>query len=183
MTAIPPPAAHPSLSDLNGHLCYLVKVRNPAAVTATWHCADCDTTTERASFKAGTRGCPGRPESLDYLQVCGMECPGHMDTTTEDWRTWKASNSMPSDLVPKIFCDSSPGWLVTRAGTQWVAYADRIGLKMSVWAAQIFRHAALHADPAAAVFQVAELTFKGETYSVWVTRSGQLSCRKGTGAA
>lgn len=174
-----PPAAHPALSDLNGHLAYLVKVPNPAATPAPpWHCTDCNTTTDRHSFAAGTRGCPGRPESLDYLRVCGMNCPGHMDATSAEFRAWKELPSSSADSVPRVSCDPTPYALVGRASRQWIGTADRIGLKLSVWAASGFEHAARSADPSLPEFEVAELTFRAGSYSVWVSRSGKLRCVK-----
>lgn len=138
-----------------------------------WRCLNCGLENSWHSFDSGIRGCPMRPESLDYLSVCpgGERCEGHMDTSTEDYRVWKASTSMPSDLVPRFRCDAA--LLGMRAARQWLKHADKIGLKTSVWAQEgIAKHVGAGGG------RIAQLNTTAGHYHIVVTRHGNLRAHR-----
>lgn len=137
-------------------------------------CTDCHQEATSDSFQAGAHGCPMRPASLDYLSVCpgGKRCGGHPDTSTPEWVAWKASNSLPKESVPRITCDAAK--LGVRAALQWRAHADRIGLKMSVWAQQ-----AIADKVGAEGGVVAEMIHRGKPYYIAVTPYGKISAHQG----
>lgn len=57
--------------EINGHRCEDTgQAEGVGGMRLTlWSCLDCRQTATYGSFDAGLRGCPARPESLDYLSV------------------------------------------------------------------------------------------------------------------
>lgn len=141
----------------------------PTGDQTLYRCDDCQTTATRQSFTAGTPGCPGRPQSLDYLSVCpgGDQCAGHPDTSTAEWRAYTASNHISITTVPRLTCPASE--LGVRAARQYLTYADRIGLKMSAWA----QGAAARIGAEGGV--VAEFSAAGKSYGVNADRHGKIT--------
>lgn len=127
--------------EINGHRCEDTgQAEGVGGMRLTlWSCLDCRQTATYGSFDAGLRGCPARPESLDYLSV-------------------KAGGA---DLGE-------------RAARQWLDHADRIGLKMGAWAQE-----AIADKVGEEGGKAAELTFRGTSYHVIVTRRGKLACHAG----
>lgn len=158
------------IHDLNGHRCVdtgRIDKAMPVGNQTVWECQDCKQTASRNSFAAGLRGCPARPESLDNLSVCpgGDKCEGHPDENTAEFRAWKASNNLPKETIPRRFHTADD--FAKRAATQYLSFADRIGMKMSVWAAEGMR-----VGPEGGT--VAEMTFRGQSYLVRVDPFGNI---------
>lgn len=140
--------------------------------TSLWRCIDCGLESDNSTglFQVGFDGCPMRPESLDHLSVCpgGKNCPGHMDTSSPQYRAWKESPSMPSSDVPHITCD--PDTLGLRAAAQWLYFADRIGLKTTLWA-----QTGLADKVGAEGGHIADLQTGAGHFHIIVTRWGKLA--------
>lgn len=135
---------------------------------ATWHCIDCDTVASRTSFTAGLAGCPARPESLDYVRVCGTSCTGHPDTDSPEYRAWLESKTLRFSSVPRFFCKAED--LGKRAAAQYAHYAERIGLPLANW---VERTPILDDGGVCAAFR-----FKEAYYAVHVNAYGHISVQR-----
>jgi len=128
-------------TTLGGHRTVQAGVANgmPAGDRALFRCLDCDATATVVSFSVGTDGCPARPESLNGLAVCpgGERCQGHMIKESPEFRAYAASSSAPIESVPRRTCTVND--LAARASAQYLYFADKIGMKMGVWASQAKR--------------------------------------------
>lgn len=139
-----------------------------------YRCFDCGLNGDYYLFTVGVDGCPMRPASLDYLSVCpgGELCEGHVDTSTAEYRLWKESMSMPKEQVPHLTCDAS--LLGVRAAHQWLKFADRIGLKTSVWA-----QTAIADRVGAGGGHIADLQTTAGHFHIVVTCHGKLRAHQG----
>lgn len=146
----------------------------PTGDQTLFRCDDCRTTTTRHSFLAGTTGCPGRPQSLDYLSVCpgGDLCPGHPDTDSSEWRAYTRSSNISLTTVPRLHCPVSE--LGVRAARQYLCFADKIGMKMSAWAQGQAASVGVEGGI------VAEFTLAGKSYAVHVNPLGKISAHRFT---
>ncbi|MFE9833979.1 hypothetical protein ACFYP4_02350 [Streptomyces sp. NPDC005551] len=89
----------PEASEHGGHM--IKRVSDPdVKVTDDFKCQDCGTRGDAAVFAVGHRGCPGRPESLNYLTI----------------RDFKGVESMSIDEQRKA------------AREQWLDFAKRVGM-------------------------------------------------------
>jgi hypothetical protein len=131
----------------------------------------CGTTGDRLVFSVGVEGCPGDPSSLP-LWVCvgGDKCEGHPDTHSAAWRTYKASNHLSMSTVPRWFHTVDD--LAKRAADQYLKRADRVGMRMGAWTQSGYR---VGMDGG----KVAEMTFEGKSWSVWVDAAGKITARPG----
>ena len=135
-------------------------------VPGEYKCEHCGTQGSSALFTVGVDGCPERPESLNYLMVCpgGDGCQGHMDKTTEAWHQWKASSSMPSDLVPRYQCGETERG--NRAAAQFLRYAERVGLTVKNWTT---------VNTSADGALVGTFQHGQNSYELWVGRTGEIT--------
>lgn len=94
----------PEASEHGGHM---VKRLSDPAVKAEdrFECQDCHIVGDAAVFGVGIRGCPKRPESLDYLDISVFE--GFESMSTQDRA------------------------VVSR--NHWKGFADRVGMKLQYW--------------------------------------------------
>lgn len=138
---------------------------------AQFECQDCPLRGDYAIFTVGVNGCPGRPESLNILSVCagGKGCPGHMDQSTDEWRRWKESKSMSSDLVPHYTCKETERG--ERAARQFKDFAVRLGMPTSGWELNTEAVFNINADG----FRVAEFDHPKGHYEVWVGKGGMIT--------
>lgn len=118
--------------DINGHRCTRIGDTDPTDRCLLFNCEDCGATLPYFGFQTGAQGCPGRPESLNYLRVCVPDtCPGHLDTDSAEYRAWKEITSIPTSSVPRLTCQADT--LGSRAADQYRHHARRIGLPMDDW--------------------------------------------------
>lgn len=116
---------------LGGHK--TVRISSSSRGSWEYKCNDCGTRGNPALYTAGIDGCPGRPESLNMLRVCGGGnlCGGHMAQDSPEWRAWKESSSTSSDQVPRTTCGSDH--VGERVRTQFLHYAKRLGMRLDDW--------------------------------------------------
>lgn len=152
---------------LGGHKVVRVPVKN----REQYKCEHCGTRGDSALFTVGVDGCPGRPESLNSLTVCpgGSGCRGHMDQTTEAWRQWKASSSMPSEEVPRYKCEATERG--TRAAAQFLRHAERVGMRVEEW--QLNTRTIFNVNAEGAL--VATFRHSKGRYELWVGRNGSIT--------
>ncbi len=150
--------------------------RTSAGIQKVWTCIDCGDTGTFSLLRGGNTGCPARPNSLGRLSVCpgGERCRTHPDTTTDQWRAWKESKSMPIDSVPHYRCTVDS--LAERAAAQYLTHANKIGMKMSVWSAQAFT-----VGPEGGA--VAEFTHASGPWHVVVSPYGDIAAHPGSAPA
>ena len=91
-----------------------------------------------------------------------------MDTDSAEYRAWQESPSASSSIVPRWTHAADD--LAKRASSHYIEWADRIGLKFSVWSASGFKVGSEGG-------KVAEMTFRGAPWSVWVDAAGQVTAR------
>lgn len=146
---------------IDGHR--VTRVSNEKGHAQYW-CSDCEVQGDHAVFSTGIYGCPARPESLNVLTVCGggINCRGHMDQDTPEWRAWKASESMPSDQVPHWTCDAEQ--VGARVAEQFRYFADRIGMRVRDW------KLTGDGDGMAATF-----THEAGRYELWASKTGKVT--------
>jgi hypothetical protein len=142
---------------------------------ALYRCEGCGETVAAPSFENGPYGCPGDPAST-VLQVCpgGERCEGHRDTDSAEYRAWKEIASVSEDTIPTYRhgdpADRKTG-LAYRAASAYIAWADGVGMRFSVWAQEGFK-----VGPDGG--KVAEMTFRGESWAVWVDHFGHITARR-----
>jgi len=136
-----------------------------------YQCGDCGMRGDNAVFTVGIDGCPGRPESLNELSVCagGEKCEGHMDQSSHEWRAWKNSTSMPSDLVPRYQCKETERG--NRAAAHFKNFADRLGMATDGWTTDTGTTFNINAEG----MKVAEFSHAKGFYEVWVGRTGMIT--------
>ncbi|MBD0734000.1 hypothetical protein [Streptomyces sp. CBMA29] len=159
-------------SDLNGHRCVdtgKVDKGMPDGDQIVWECLDCQQRASRNAFSVGpARGCPARPESIDNLSVCpgGARCEGHPDQNSSQWREYTASNNLSIETVPRWFHTDND--LAKRAAAQYLRFADKVGVKMSVWTAE-----GIQVGPEGGT--AAEMSVGGRSYEVRVNAYGKIT--------
>jgi hypothetical protein len=159
------------MAEINGH-----KLERIAGVAGQFKCTGCGTEGTVTLFSVGVTGCPGDPASFN-ISVCpgGERCKGHMVHDSAEYRTWKASGNLSSDMVPRYHHDA-PETRITglayRAASQYIEFADRVGVKLGAWSQEGFK-----VGPEGG--KVAEMTFKGKSWSVWVDAAGKITARPG----
>ena len=137
-------------------------------------CNGCGTVGNSGLFNAGPEGCPGDPASFSIV-VCpgGERCEGHMIHDSAEYRAWKEIPSVSQDTVP-VYRHDAPETprtgLAYRAASEYIARADAIGMRFSVWAQSGFTVGAEGG-------KVAEMMFNGLSWSVWVDESGKITAR------
>lgn len=142
-----------------------------------WRCTGCGAEGDYHVFSVGIHGCAGDPGSVE-LWVCpgGERCDGHPDTDAPEWRRYKESNTMSLDMVPKTHHTAES--LGMRAQRAYIGWADRVGVKFSVWAPVPERN-----QPGAGGGKVAEMSFgrdpRDTAWSAWVDASGKITARRG----
>lgn len=144
--------------------------RSSAGVLKRYRCEGCGAVATRDSFAAGLPGCTGDPGSI-VVSVCvgGERCGGHMVTDSAEFRSWHA-RTVDADAVPTYRHEA--GDLAERAATEWVVYADRVGLKLSLWTQAGYR-----VGPEGG--KVAELTHQGKPWHVRVSAFGKVTAHPG----
>lgn len=137
-----------------------------------WECTGCETRGDSLVFTVGLEGCPADPTSFP-LWVCpgGDRCEGHPDTDSAEFRSWREIPSFPNESVPRLYCAAED--FAKRAADRYRERADRLGLRMSAWSQSGYK-----VGPEGG--KVAELTFIGLSWSVWVDASGKVTARVGT---
>ncbi len=148
------------------------KDRTSAGIQTVYHCVDCDETGTFPLIRGGDIGCPARPDSLGRLSVCpgGDRCRTHPDTSTAQWRAYRDSPSAPIESVPHYTCTVDD--FAKRASAQYLKFADRVGIRMSVWSAQAFT-----VGPDGGT--VAEFTHDGKSWHVSVDPFGSITAHPG----
>lgn len=134
-------------------------------------CVKCGTTGDSLVFSVGIDGCPADPTSFP-LWVCagGDKCEGHMDTDSAQYRAWKDIPSYDSADVPKWVHGTDD--LAKRAADAYRNRMDRVGMRTGAWTQSGYQ-----VGPDGG--KVAELTFIGLPWSVWVDASGHVTARIG----
>ncbi|MCP9209576.1 hypothetical protein [Streptomyces cucumeris] len=91
-------------SEHGGHM--IKRASDPdVRVKNHFECQDCHIVGNVDVFHVGTRGCPKRPESLDYLAIDGFD--GVKSMTTQD--------------------------RAVASRDHWKSFADRLGMKLQSW--------------------------------------------------
>jgi hypothetical protein len=135
-------------------------------------CTGCEATGDRYTFAVGVQGCPADPTSFP-LWVCpgGDGCDGHMDTDSAEFRAWKDIPSYDAGNVPRWTHGTDD--LAERAADAYRVRMDQVGMRTGVWSQEGFRVGREGG-------LVAELTFIGLSWSVWVDAGGHVTARIGS---
>lgn len=151
----------------------------PTGKTMTGHpgkppelrCTGCDATGDHYVFAVGSQGCPADPTSFP-LWVCpgGDGCEGHMDTDSAEYRAWKDIPSYDAGSVPRWHHGTDD--LAKRAADAYRDRMDAIGMRTGAWSQEGYRVGREGG-------KVAELTFIGLPWSVWVDAGGYITARIG----
>lgn len=146
-----------------GHRTVRIPVKG-ASAPWEYQCEDCGNRGNSGIFTVGVDGCPGRPESLNILTVCGggARCEGHMVQESPEWRQWKESASMSADLVPRTTCGSDQ--VGERVRTQFLYFAKRLGMRVDNWT--VFGSGA---------GKVATFTHDKGEYELWAGETGMVT--------
>jgi hypothetical protein len=155
--------------NINGHNVERVK-------DGELRCLGCGLVGNSTLFATGVHGCPGDPASFN-ISVCpgGDQCAGHMIHDSAEYRAWKEIPSASADSVPRYHhdpADTRITGLAYRAASAYIAYADSVGVKLSVWSQEGYR-----VGPEGG--KCAEMTFRGKPWSVWVDGFGKITARPG----